>query len=263
MNTTTLQIDDRFASDPRSLDGLISPLVELSMDSPSLIVGWGATQSGLRKDMIPYFHVCGRLAVERPVRALVVGGWHGAEEATPYAVARMIAVFEARLQLVNGLEVTAYPVANLDAFRDPTHLVLRQPMSALRCWEESPLSHIKVLEKELQRYPYDAVFLLRENVYARDTDVEAWTGNDTARGILEGAFSRYGTVAPDFRWRINPSQPVYRRSFTPVPDMDTQPVEIVVGLSRAQDPKLQAQEAIAVVLNVTHSLRQAREEGVL
>lgn len=263
MNTTPLQIDDRFSSNPRALDGLISPLVELAMDSPSLIVGWGATQSGLRKDMIPYFHVCGRLAVERPVRALVVGGWHGSEESTPYAVARMIAIFEARLQLVNGLEVTAYPVANLDAYRDPTHSVLHQPFSELRCWEDSHLSHIQVMERELQRYPYDAVFMLRENVYARDTDVEAWTGSEPVMGVVEGAFSRYSSVAPDFRWRINPPKPVYRRSFTPVPEADSQPVEIVVGLSRAQSAKEQAQEAISVVLNITHSLRQAREEGVL
>ena len=262
--TTVLQIDHRFAEGFTGLDSLISPLVELAMDSPSLIVGYGYPQSGLRKDMIPYFHVCGREEVRRPVRALVVGGWCGTERVTPYIVAKMLAVFEARLQLVKGLEVTAYPLANLDAYRTSEQSALRQRPEKLRCWENSDLSHIRVLENELGRYEYDVVFQLRESLYTRDTDVEAWIGGDSpVRGIVDGAFRRYASVAPDFRWRINPSRPIYRRSFTPIPGIERQPVEIAVGLSKAQDPAQQSNEAISMVLSITHAMRQAREEGVI
>jgi hypothetical protein len=264
MSTTTVrQIDHRFTGGVADLDSLIAPLVEVAMESPSLIVGYGYPQSGLRRDMIPYFHVCGRLDVAHPVRILVAGGWHGGERTTPYAVAKMLAVFEARLQLVNGLEVTAYPVANLDAFRDPTLAALQQRPEELQCWENSKLSHIQILERELGRYPYDIIFQLRENVYARDTDIEAWIENGPSRAIMEGAFRRYGMVAPEMRWRINPARPVYRRSFTPVPDTEWQPAEIVLGLSQAQDPVQQSNELIAVVLSITHAMRQAREEGLV
>lgn len=261
--TTAHQIDRRFEAGKQDLDSLIGPLVELAQESPSLIVGYGRTQTGLRRDMIPYFHICGTREVERPLRALVVGGWFGTEPVTPYAVARMIAVFEARLQLVSGLEVTAYPVANLDAHRKTLHLSIQQRIDELRCWQDSPLSHIQVLENELRRYDYDVIFLIRENVRAIDADVEAWVEQAAARSVIEASFARYGTVAPDFRWRMNPVRPVYRRSFTPIPNTRHQPAEVAVGLPSAKNAHDQAQEAIALVLSVSHSLRQAREEGVL
>ncbi len=264
MDTLTAhQIDHSFEAGSQDVETLIAPLVELAIDSPSLAVGYGRTQTGLRRDLIPYFHVSGTREVQQPVRALVVGGWYGSEPVTPYAVARMIAVFEARLRLVAGLEVTAYPVANLDSHRQVLNLSIQQRIDELCCWQGSSLSHIQVLEGELRRYDYDVVFLLRENVRARDADVEAWATAAQPRAIVEGAFSRYATVAPEFRWRMNPVRPQYTRSFTPIPEAEHQPVEITIGLPSSMRPYDQAREAIGLILSVSHGLRQAREEGVL
>jgi hypothetical protein len=62
---------------------------------------------------------------------------------------------------------------------------------------------------------------------------------------------------------MNPVRPVYRRSFTPIPNTRHQPAEVAAGLPSAKNAHDQAQEAIALVLSISHSLRQAREEGVL
>jgi hypothetical protein len=72
--------------------------------------------------MIPYFHVCGTPADKEPIRVLVIGGWVGTEIITPYAIARLLVALESRLRLATGIEITAYPVANLEAHRETVFL---------------------------------------------------------------------------------------------------------------------------------------------
>lgn len=260
---TDQQICHRFDSGAQDVDSLIAPLIALSQESSSLIVGYGSPQAGVRKNMIPYFHVCGTEPVQIPIRALILGGWVGTESITPYAVARMLAALEARLQLVNGLEVTAYPVINLEAHRAGVFLTEKQQAAGVSCWEESPCSHIKVLESELQRYEYDVIIVLREHVRSHDADVEAWLAEDEQKAVLSDCLKRHATVSPHFRWRINPVRPTYARALTPIPQAARQPAEIVIGLPGALAPQAQAQEALMLALTLCHAARQGREEGLM
>lgn len=260
---TDLQIKTNFESGKQDVESLIAPLIELSSDSSTLILGYGLAQAGIREEMIPYFHVCGTKASEAPVHALIVGGWIGTETVTTLSIARLLAAMEARLQLAEGIEVTAYPVANLDAHRAQTYLADKQELPDVRCWEESPSTHIQVMEKELRRYPYDLVFLLRQNPRATEPDVEAWLTTDQQKVVVTDALKRHGTVATNFRWKSNPVRPVYKRTFTPMPDTDKQPAEIIIGLPGALSPAEQSGEAIGLVFSILHAIRQARKEGLL
>jgi hypothetical protein len=260
---TDQQICHQFESGAQDVDSLIAPLLQLAEESSSLIVGYGTPQAGVRKHMIPYFHICGTEPVQVPIRALILGGWVGTESITPYAVARMVAALEARLQLVNGLEVTAYPVINLEAHRAGVFLTDKQQLHGVSCWEGSPCSHIKVLEKELLRYEYDVIIVLREHVRSHDADVEAWLAEDEQKAVLSDCLSRHASVSPNFRWRVNPVRPTYARALTPIPQANRQPAEIVIGLPGALTPKAQAQEALMLALTLCHAARQGREEGLM
>ncbi len=260
---TDLQIKANFDAGKQDVDSLIAPLIELATDSSTLILGYGLAQAGIREEMIPYFHVCGTKAAEAPVHALLVGGWVGMENVTTLSIARILAAMEARLQLAEGIEVTAYPVANLDAHRAHTYLADKQELPDVRCWEESPSTHIQVLEKELRRYPYDVVFLLRQNPRASEPDVEAWLTTDQQKVVIGDALKRHASVATHLRWKSNPVRPVYKRTFTPMPDTDKQPAEIIIGLPGALSPAEQSSEAITLVFSILHAIRQGRKEGLL
>lgn len=260
---TDLQIKANFESGKQDVESLISPLIELSADSSTLILGYGLAQAGIREEMIPYFHVCGTKAAEAPVHALIVGGWVGTETVTTLSIARLLAAMEARLQLAEGIEVTAYPVANLDAHRAQTYLADKQELPDVRCWDDSPSTHIQVLEKELRRYPYDVVFLLRQNPRAAEPDVEAWLTTDQQKIVVTDALKRHGSAAPNFRWKSNPVRPVYKRTFTPMPESEKQPAEVIIGLPGALSPAEQSSEGIGLIFGVLHAIRQARKEGLL
>ena len=112
-NFVEREITDRFKSGRQDVHDLIAPLIELTQKSSSLVVGYGAPQAGVRSEMIPYFHVCGTPTENEPLRVLVIGGWVGTEIVTPYAIACLLVALESRLRLAAGIEITAYPVANL------------------------------------------------------------------------------------------------------------------------------------------------------
>jgi len=260
---TDLQIKNTFESGKQDVDSLIAPLVELSKDSSTLILGYGLGQAGIREQMIPYFHICGTKAAEAPVHALIVGGWVGTETVTPLAVARVIAAMESSLQLAEGIEVTAYPVANLEAHRANVYLSEGRGLRDVRCWEDSPQTHVRVLEKELRRYEYDIVVLLRQNPRAIECDVEAWLTTDAQKSVLGDALTRYATAAQHFQWKPNPVRPVYPRTFTRVPDTEKQPAEVIVGLPGGLSAEQQSSEALGLVLSLLHAVRQGRQEGLL
>ncbi|MDD5198902.1 MAG: hypothetical protein PHC88_03795 [Terrimicrobiaceae bacterium] len=262
INHTDLLISERFAAGQTAVDDLIAPLVELAMDSASLVVGYGIGQPGDRSQMIPYFHVCGRNADHEPIRALVVAGWVGTEIVSPYALARLIAAMEAQVPLAADTELTAYPIANLAAYREGVFLTPDQPPRTV-CWSESQCNHVRVLENELLRYDYDYVILLRENPRAVAADVEAWLPSREQQVVISAALKRYAAVDEGFKWRVNPGSPIYTRTFTPLPDRNRQPVEITIGLAAAKSPADQANEAISLVLSLLHAAREARREGVL
>lgn len=257
------QITDRFNAGRQDVQDLIAPLLELSARSSSLIVGYGAPQAGVRSEMIPYFHVCGTPIEKQPLRVLVIGGWVGTEIITPYAVARLLVALESRLRLAAGIEITAYPVANLEAHRQTVFLTSKQQLDGARCWENSQCSHVQVIERELERYDYEAIFLLRQNPRALDADVEAWLAEDEQKAALAEALRRYASASPLFRWRANPVRPTYSRTFTPIPNRDRQPAEIIIGLPGALNADEQAQESMALILSLSHAMREARAEGVL
>ncbi len=262
-NPTDFQISERFANGQCDVDDLIAPLVDLTHESSSLVVGYGMPQAGVREKMIPYFHVCGTYTDVEPLRALIVGGWTGTETVTPYAIARLLAAMEARLSLVAGLEVTAYPAANLEARQEGVFLTKKQQFDSVICWENSSCSHIRVMENELRRYDYDAVFLLRENPAGTKTEVEAWVAQDRHNAILGGALQRHASGSKNFGWKTNPAKPAYARTFTPIPHVAVQPAEIVIGLPGVRDTAERATEALGLMLGLLHAMRQARQEGVL
>lgn len=260
---TDSQIRQTFSSGQQNVEDLIAPLIELSKESETLFVGHGVAQAGVREEMIPYFHVCGERGQEPPVHALIVGGWVGTETVTPLAVARLIAALEGRLQLAEGLEITAYPVANLESHRANVFLAEGNGLLDARCWDDSTLSHVLVLEKELRRYDYDIVILLRQNTRSIACEVEAWLSTDEQKTVIGDALARCGASFENFTSRINPTRPIYTRTFTRVPDTDRQPAEIIVALPAGIDADQQSSAALGIILSLLHATREARQEGLV
>jgi len=237
------------------LEDLTRPLVELTEDSSTLVVGYGLGQAGVRDEMIPYFHIIGPDANEDPVRLLVIGGWLGSDSATPLAVARFIAAIESSQDLIQGLEITAYPVSNFEAYQEGVFLTGKQQMEGVKCWSGSTCSHVKVMENELTRYNYDAVILLWESTRAKGVEVDAWDGVGTHIATLKTLFGNLSAETPELHWEIDPDKPAFARTFTPLPENPNQPTEILIGFAEESSAVQGSDTALGLLLKVIAALR--------
>ncbi len=262
-NHTDQQIRTFFKEEGAEVTRLLQPLMELSSTSSTLILGYGGGQNATRKEMLPYFHVCGAGVAGEPVRALIIGGWKGNETTSTYTIARLLASIEDSLRLVSGIEVTAYPIANLEARRAGVSLTEAQEKEGVTFWKESAFRHVKVLEHELKRYEYDLIILLREDESATDLNINLWPNTEAASVVLSDTLKRYTASGTPFHWELNPEETPFSRVFTPIPDGVRQPAEVVISLPAKGDQDDQANLGIGVLLTFLHAVRQARAEGVL
>jgi len=262
-NLTDKRLVEALGRKDFAVDDVLNPILELSEDSPSLLVGYGSDQSMVRERLIPYFHLLGAKTTEPQLRVLIVGGWLGTETKAAYTVARLVALFEAKLQLIDGLEITAYPIMNLEAYKSGVLLTPKQELEGVKLWSKSPCSHVVVLERELLRYPYDLVVFIREDDKEIDLSVNLWAETDRQRLVGEDHMKRFSRVSPFFRWAANPVSGLVGPIAGKVPDQELQPVEARVGLPAALPDKEQTDSGIAITLGFLHAYRQARMEGIL
>lgn len=261
---TDQEIRARHTENPKDALGLLAPLMELSEQSSTLILGFGGGQQSIRQEMIPYFHVCGPSSGHEPIRALIIGGWVGTESNSSFLVARLVAAIEQQLRLVTGIEVTAYPVANVEAHRAGEFLTGKQQIEGVHLWQESACTHVRVLERELQRYDYDVVILLREKLASADLKAEIWPGTHEQSVILQDALERVSLNSAAFSYEVNPTHSAFERTLTPLPgEGGHQPAEIVIGLGAEEPENNQTDLGVDLLLSILHSLRQARLEEVL
>jgi len=256
-------IQARFDSGDTQQYRLFQPLLELAESSPSLIVGYGSYQSMVRDRLIPYFHLIGQNGAARHVRALIIGGWVGTDTVPVLTASRFVAAIESRLRLIEGIELTVFPIANPEAYQSGQFLTEKQTLEGVRLWQGSNCSHIQVFERELKRQQYDLVIVLREHALATDLEIEAWTADDPSATIIADTCTRFKNAGPCFSWRINPLDPLYERSFTPVLHSHNQPSEIVCGLPAVLSIRERVSAGLGFLLGILHSFRQARAEGVL
>lgn len=261
INTTDTLLKNRFEAGQSRLSDLLPPLLELVENSSTMVVGYGIAQAGVREEMIPYFHICGASSGQEPVRVLLLGGWSGTEIVAPFAIARILVAMEAKASLAKGLEITAYPVANLEAHKLDVFLTEKQILNGVRCWQNSPCSHVAVIEKELRRYAYDAILLVRESGPTSPPAAEAWLPEDDTS--LSDCLKSFAVVDPEFRWTVNPSDPKSQRFFTPIPEAEKQPAEITVFLPSSQSTEAQTDHAMALILSLLHGMRDARSQALL
>lgn len=265
---TQNRVDDQirkvYSTGEGSIEALLAPLAALTKDSPSLVMGFGAAQKTVREELIPYFHVLGPTSKGIPaIRTLILAGVTGTETGGFLTGIRLLSALETRLQLAEGLEITVYPVANVEAYRQGVFLTGKQQIEGVRLWNSSPCSHVRVLENELSRYAYDLVIVLREDRFGVGLSVESWPGTADQERVLEGAFRRFAEGAAGFRWHTNPEHPLLDRTATPIPRRHNQPAEVIVGLPGTLDPMQQSDLGIQIVLSALHATRQARVEGIL
>ncbi len=244
------------------LEDLTRPLVELTEDSSTLVVGYGLGQAGVRDEMIPYFHIIGPDANEDPVRVLVIGGWLGTDSSTPLALARFIAAIESSQDLIEGLEITAYPVSNVEAYREGVFLTGKQQIEGVKCWSGSTCSHVKVIENELTRYNYDAVILLRESTRTKGVEVDAWDGQGTHVATLKTLLGNLSAETPDLHWEIDPAKPAFARTFTPLPENPNQPIEILIGFAEESSSVAGSDAALELLLKLVSALRSSSPSPV-
>ncbi|HEY5792363.1 MAG TPA: hypothetical protein VIS74_03635 [Chthoniobacterales bacterium] len=267
MNTyeiTYQQLKERFEKSGQDVQGFLAPLIALSDDSSSLIVGYGSDQTSIREDLIPYFHLVGRrIEGQEPLRALAVGSWVGTEPASSLAVARLVAALETRLSLAHDMEVTAYPVLNIEAYREGAFLTGKQQLEGVHVWQDSKCSHVVVIERELQRYAYDLILNFRVNPHSADLTVEGWAESEVRGQIFSDPLARFAEVSPAFHWELNPKKGSFSRIFTPLPGRFEQPVEVAVGLPGMLSADEQAAAGLRIALSLLHQFRQARMEGML
>lgn len=251
------QLRRRYESNPWNLAGIIEPLADLSEDSPALILGYGAAQPVSREDLIPYFHLVGPTRSRQRIHALIIGGWLGNDHATGFVIADFIVALAQKLELLNEIELTAFPIINVDAFNQQLFLTERQQLEGVRFWEKSDIPHVQLLEREIYRYPYDLVVTLRSTDQAEGIIPQVWP----ATPEIGQVFSKILGWNPDPTTGITPGAPTgsysLGRIFTPTPAHAPQPSEVVLGLPGQMPVAEQSQLAIGVLLPLLHALRQS------
>lgn len=253
-----------FASkDANGLDILL-PIIELSAQSSTLVLGDGECATTPRGGMIPCFHVCGENSGKDPLRALIIGGWLGSERLAVYSISSMLGSIQNRLRIVAGMEVTAYPALNVDAIRAGEVLAADQKLEDLQLWKTSRCVHIQVLERELQHTTYHLILVMRENPDISGFHVTLWPNGDGAEAVLCDSLRRLQTHAGDdlLEWAVNPSTPKISRALTPVPS-DNQPTEVVVEIPTTGDARQAKEQTLGLVLTLLHAARQGRMECLL
>lgn len=226
-----------------SLDALTRPLRELTNESSTLVIGYGIGQAGVRESMIPYFHIIGSDRGHPPLRILLVGGWGGRESFTPLAIARFLALVENQPDLISGCEITAYPVANLEAYKGTS-----EPAEPDRCWNASPSGHARVMENELQRYPYDIAILLAEG--GKTDAAEFWAGDTPASQAIEQALAKIQPTPVN-----HPDSPRHPRIFTPTPKTSPSPCELHLLFPEATPSRTASEKALASLENTLADIR--------
>jgi hypothetical protein len=255
-------INQIYTGDNHVLD-LLLPLLEASEESSTLVIGYSASKQSIRSELIPYFHVVGRRGAVEPLRVLVVGGLLGTDRLSVYILVSLIAGLENRLRLVDGLEVTAYPAVNVEALRTGDPLTGKQQLEGLRLWTGSACSHVRVLEQEMLRYPYDLVISVRERPVANRFDVAVWPSGEQSGSVLSDSLERLSVHSGSLlAWKVAGMKDRLGRMFTPVPAA-VQPSEVVVDLPSGGDPRATMSDASGLLLTLMHAARQARAEGVV
>lgn len=236
----------------------MQPLMDLSEESEHLVVGYAAPHTGWNRgeDLIPYYHVIGKSGSGQPMRALLTAGWFGTEESASYTLFRLVAALEEKFQLVDGIEATVYPIVNMDAREAMVVLTPEQRENELGLWQNSPLRHVQVIEKELLRNPYDIVIRLEEEPKAEEFSAVVWAANATHGRILEDALKKYHMVSPGFQWRREDFAVATDGRLTPIPDSEHQPSEMLLYLPGELLAEQQAEEGIGILLFVLHAFRE-------
>ena len=251
------------SKDANGLDILI-PIIELSEQSSTLVLGDAESATTPRGGIIPCFHVCGENSGKDPLRALIIGGWLGSERVAVYSISSMLGSIQNRLRIVAGMEVTAYPALNVDAIRAGKALAVGQTPEDLQLWKASRLHHILALERELQRRTYHLIVVLRENPHNSGFHVTLWPNGEESEAVLCDSLRRLQTHAGDalLKWTVDPSTSGVSRSLTPVPS-DGQPTEVVVEIPTTGDARQAKEQTLGLVLTLLHAARQGRMEGLL
>jgi hypothetical protein len=259
--TTRDQLRYLFESNELDLDRFLAPLSELTENHSSFIIGYGAAQRTNREELIPYFHVVGPSRTKDRLHALIIGGWSGTEVISGFAVAHLLASVVAKLDLLDRIEPTAFPILNVEAFRQQVVLTPKQELEGVRLWQHSPCSHIRVLEREVFRYPYDLVIILREDKPGVDLSTNVWPGSEGDERALSTALRRTAANSPAFSWQIAPVAPALDRWITPLPGDFRQPNEVIIGLPGALPAVEQWEGSLSLILSLLHGLRQSRQES--
>ena len=252
------QLRLRYESNPWNLAGLVEPLADLSEDSPALILGYGAAQPVSRENLIPYFHIVGPTRSHQRIHALIIGGWFGNDHATGFVIADFIVALAHKLELLNEIELTVFPIINVDAFNQQVSLTESQQLEGVHLWEKSDVPHVQLLEREIYRYPYDLVVTLRSTDQAQGIIPQVWP----ATPEIGQVFSKI------LGWNPEPSSGVIagtpaphsslERIFTPTPEQAPQPSEVILGLPSQLPIAEQSRQATGILLPLLHALRQTR-----
>lgn len=244
----------RYEQGGTSTQALLAPLWEIAEESSTMIPGFAFGRERVRENAIPFFHLLGEAlpgGVE-PVRVLLVGGVAGYENFAGTVVASLIAKIEPVSRFRAGLEITALP------FVHGTDSLTLQPL-----WHGIADNAHSALEREALRQKFDLVIHVKEAPHNVDLHVEGWSANSGATRVLKDAHRRIESESQLLWSAFNREASVLPRIFTPFPNETDSPAELAVEIPTGIPAVTVLDTFLTHFLFVTHSLRQARQEGIL
>ena len=143
----------------------------------------------------------------------------GTEIVTPYAIACLLVALESRLRLAAGIEITAYPVANLEAHRETVFLPRRSKSMACAAGKIHNAATFGCLSGNSSATLTTQFSSLRQNPRALDADVEAWLAEEAQKIVLSDALKALCFREPSLPMEGEPGPSDLQPHFHPDPQL--------------------------------------------
>lgn len=232
-----------FKSAPEATD-ILAPLLELAEDSGYLISKkWGS--GPLSETPLYQFDLVGYPFAAKPLRVLLSGSWTGDDFVGSVAIARILALFEKRISLLEGLEVSAFPVYSKADKKSKENF------------------QASVLKNKLFLESFDLFLLVEEAPSELELHAEVWTRGGREKALLKRFLTQTGRWQKFFRWSFQSKGSPHGILPVSLERRAGNPVMVKVSLPGAIAEKERTDEGLAFVVALLHSFRHARLEGLV
>lgn len=248
----------------RSIPELLSPLVERSRNSASLLhKPMGPLDIAGGRYEIPRFLFVGPRGGSEPIRVGIFAAIHGDEPATASGLAKFVELLDHSPELARDFCLFIYPVCNPTGYEDDTRCSRRGRDLNREFWNNSAEAEVLALQTELCTHAFDGIVSL----HADDTTegIYGFVGGATlTKNLLEPALDaaelflprNNGRLIDGFEAQNGIIRDGYKGILSAPPKIRPRPFEVIFETPHHAPAHLQEQAITVALLSILSEYRK-------